>query len=203
MNENAARWQLTNPKSRALESAAGQVTKRAEVYARIWGRLREIFREAGASNVKFLFAPLSHTGNYKDSSREPVRVTLEALRRIPASQVDIIGLNVYATAYSTPEQLRDHTFESLSDGWIRWLRAVPGMETKPLAIGEMGIGRTNSSTGVPNSETHRIQWIREAYASSKKMGFSLSTYFNRDKWACVQETCRKVLGDSIRSFQEP
>ncbi len=202
MNDATARWQLSSAQSKALESRAGEVGARAQLYAEIWGMIYDVFQARGASNVKFLFIPLVHQGNRTDRSAEGTRAALEALRRIDPAKVDALGLNVYTTQYATSTQVQTNSFASLTQEWLQWLRNVPGYSSKPLTVGEMGVGQLNRSTGGENPESNRIKWIREAFSSARSQGFSMATYFDADNSACVTDECTQALAQAIKSFQE-
>lgn len=202
MNDATARWQLSSAQSKALESSAGEVGARAQLYAEIWGMIYDVFQARGATNVKFLFIPLVHQDNRTDRSAEGTRAALEALKRIDPAKIDALGLNVYTTQYATSAQVQANSFASLTQYWLQWLRSVPGYSSKPLTVGEMGVGQINRSTGGENPESNRIKWIREAFSSARSQGFSMATYFDADNSACVTDECTQALAQAIKSFQE-
>lgn len=201
MNEGVQRWKLTCPESKKLEKRAGDTAARASIFGDIWLSLQRIFKDNGATNAKFAFCPLAHTGNYTARERSGTKVTLEALRKLPAWSIDYVGINVYTTTYDTAEQRKANSFESLASGWMTWLEAATGYVPRQFIVGEMGIGQASSKTGKPIPEELRREWISDAFRAASEADFENVTYFNRDKWACRDTQTEKLLGDLIRGFQ--
>lgn len=116
-------------------------------YVAMWKRVFSIFKEEGAHNVSFVWAPNIFYLNGNNSLYEQKQDLKELF---PGDEwVDWIGLSVYNDGSKQPWR----SFSNLFDESYRY---VTGLSQKPLMIAEMGA----SERGAPRG-TSKAQWIEQ------------------------------------------
>ena len=195
INDGTYVWQLGHPGARKLD-APGEFQNRSRLYAQVFRTVRKLFREGGATQVLFAIMPLAQQLNYQDRSIESTRATLSTIKQIGADSIDLIGLTVYTSRLNTAEARKNHQLGSLVQNWLIWIRGIPGFESKPWIVGEMGVKDTTSEA--------RTQWITHAFTDAHKLGARQVTYFNDGACRCAPEdaACNRALADGVRLFQE-
>jgi hypothetical protein len=143
---------------------------KAEDFARVWGCLRNTFRQAGADNVKFYLGftgtlcanPENHLKNQR-ANQEMMR----ALKLIPSDQIDGFSVHPYCRP---PAALV--SAERMIQPWIQAIEKT-AHAGKPMIIGEMGIDKSYPPAA-------RARWICEAYefARSQPDRIQGATYFD-------------------------
>jgi hypothetical protein len=148
MNDSLGAWALRNSSRKNTSQS----------YARAWIALRQVFREAGATHVRFAFAPLVARG-----MESTLPLVSKTLALIPRTDVDLLGLNVYSRGVS---------FEQLAEPWMQRLRSG-SFASLALMVPEMGVSIADDGP----TQIQKVTWIREAYPFVRKHRFEQVTYF--------------------------
>jgi hypothetical protein len=139
-------------------------------FVAMWRRVVDIFRQEGASNARWVWAPNIHFLNNYNSIGDQNRDLSELY---PGDHyVDWIGLSVYNDA----SRRNWRTFSDLFGGAYQTVTAITH---KPLMIAEMGVTEQGAPSG-----TSKAQWISQTLLNDIPARFPrvrLVNWFCRDK----------------------
>lgn len=160
-------------------------------YVAMWRRVVGIFRQEGATNAKWVWAPNIHFLNDNNSLNDQNR-DLAAL--YPGDNyVDWIGLSVY----NDGARRSWNSFSMLIDGAYH---VVTRISSKPLMIAEMGATEAGAPSG-----TSKAAWIEQALNSdipNRYPRVKLVNWFCRDKTSLGEANYRFDSSPaSLRAFR--
>lgn len=121
-----------------------------ESYVKAWKMLRKEFRENGARNVQFLFAPVVY-------GKKVVRESAikKVLKRIGPEDIDAVGMNPYPHGPIDGVILRPNSLGEMIHA-ARALYKTAGFGKHPFMLGETGVISSFSSE-------QRREWFNDGY----------------------------------------
>lgn len=161
------------------------------MFVAMWKHVVSIFRQEGATKVKWVWSPnILYTNNYNDQRQQE----RDLFALYPGDGwVDWVGASVYNDGARRPWR----SFAVLFDSTYT---ALTQLCAKPLMIAEMGV----TEQGAPQGQT-KAKWLRQALLVDIPQRYSrvrLVTYFCRDKSSMGESNYRfDSSADSLAAFR--
>jgi hypothetical protein len=154
-------------------------------YAAVWNQMHDLFEARGATNLRWTFDVLAVQGKPPPGLSK----VNQALKAIPAKNIDNVGMNPYALQIGGEME----SFDSLVSPWLKLFKDT-GHANAPV-VSEMGVSNNTAGHNAPEGknpdqlkpgtaayakvDAQRAKWIHDAFAYARAHGFASVTYFTQ------------------------